>query len=125
MNLFCEGGSASRPLLLDGTNYPYWKVRMRAFIKALDEKAWRTILTGWTHLTKIDNARKTIIKPEETWSMEEDLLANYNLKLLNAIFNAVDANQFKLISTCEIAKDSWKILETTYEGTSVVKMSKL
>ncbi|GMN48592.1 hypothetical protein TIFTF001_017776 [Ficus carica] len=54
-----------------------------------------------------------------------DRLANYNSKALNAIFKAVDANQFKLISTCEAAKDAWKILETAYQGTSVVKMSKL
>ncbi|GMN64711.1 hypothetical protein TIFTF001_033767 [Ficus carica] len=98
---------------------------MRAFIKALDEKAWQATLTGWTYLTKTDDAMKTILKLEETWSMEKDLLANYNSKALNGIFNAVDTNQFKHISTCEIANDSWKILEITYEGTLAIKMSKL
>ena len=46
-----KGASISRPLLLDETNYPDWKTRMRAFIRALDVRAWRSILIGWTPLT--------------------------------------------------------------------------
>ena len=64
---------------------------MRAFIKALNEKAWRAILTIWIHPTKTDDDGNTIPKPEESWSTDEDPLANYNLKALNAIFNARDA----------------------------------
>ena len=104
-----EGGSVSCPPLLDGTNYPYWKAQMRAFIKALNEKAWCAILTGWTHPTKIDDDENTIPKLEESRSMDEDRFANYNLKALKSIFNVVDANQFKHISTCETTKDAWKI----------------
>ena len=40
------------------------------------------------------------------WITVEDRLANNNSKDLNAIFNAVDANQFKLISTCEMTKEA-------------------
>ena len=63
MDFIREGGSVSRPPQLDGTNYPYWKASMRAFIKALDEKAWCAILTGWTHSTKTDDNGNTIPKP--------------------------------------------------------------
>ena len=31
-----EGGSVSRPPLLDGTNYDYWKARMMAFLRSMD-----------------------------------------------------------------------------------------
>ena len=44
-----EGASVQRPPLLDGTDFSYWKARMKAFIKSMDEKAWRAILTGWKH----------------------------------------------------------------------------
>ena len=44
MNLMKEGGSTSHPPLLDGRNYGFWKARMRAFIKSIDEKAWRSVL---------------------------------------------------------------------------------
>ena len=74
--------------------------------KAIDEKAWRAILTGWEHLITKDTERNEILKPEITWSMEEYMLANNNSKALNAIFNGVDANQFKLILIYETAKDA-------------------
>ena len=124
MNFMREGASVTRPPLLDGENYCYWKARMKAFIKAVEEKAWRSILTGWTHPTMKDSEGRSILKPEEIWSLDEDRLENYNVKALNAIFNTVDINQFKLISTCETAKEAWNILQTSYEGTDAVKASK-
>ena len=33
-----RGQSLIIPSLFDGTNYAYWKVRMRAFLQSLDEK---------------------------------------------------------------------------------------
>ncbi|KAI3463689.1 hypothetical protein Pfo_020352 [Paulownia fortunei] len=56
---------------------------------------------------------------------EDEKIANYNSKALNAIFSAVDVNQFKLIATCESVKEAWEILQTAYEGTAAVRMSKL
>ena len=98
---------------------------MRAFIKSLDEKAWRSVLTGWkTPTIKIEDG-EIIEKPELDWSAEDDRLANYNSRALHAIFNGVDADQIKLISTCESAKDAWDILQITFEGTGDVKRSKL
>ena len=35
------------------------------------------------------------------------------------------SEEFKKISSTEVAKESWTILETTYEGTKVVKIVKL
>jgi hypothetical protein len=31
----------------DGNNYVYWKVRMRAFLKSLDQLVWTSIEKGW------------------------------------------------------------------------------
>ena len=36
------------PPLFDGTNYAYWKVRIRAFLYSLDEEVWQAIEIGWT-----------------------------------------------------------------------------
>ena len=79
---------------------------MKAFNKALDERAWTSVLSGWTQLLVTDNEEKTTPKPELQWSPEEDKLASYNSRALNAIFNAVDPNQFKYISTYETAKEA-------------------
>ncbi|XP_024030940.1 uncharacterized protein LOC112094406 [Morus notabilis] len=70
-----------------------------AFIKARDEKAWRSVLNGWKHPITKDAEGKEILKPEGSWNSHEDKLAIYNSRALNAIFNGVDINQFKMIST--------------------------
>ncbi|CAM8884914.1 unnamed protein product [Rhodiola kirilowii] len=44
---------------------------------------------------------------------------------MNAIFSGVDGKNFKMISTCEIAKKAWDILQTAHEGTTKVKISRM
>ena len=46
------------------------------------------------------------LKPEEDWSKEEDEIALGNSKALNSIFNGIDKNIFRLVKTCEVAKDA-------------------
>ena len=79
---------------------------MKAFIKSMDEKAWGAILTCWTHPIKTNDQNEIMKKPEVKWTIEEDRLASNNFKALNVIFSVVDAYQFKLISTCEVAKEA-------------------
>ena len=43
---------------------------------------------------------------------------------MNALFSAVINEEFKKISSTKTAKEAWTILQTTYEGTKVVKDSK-
>ena len=43
---------------------------------------------------------------------------------MNALFSAVTNEEFKKISSTETAKETWTILQTTYEGTKAVKDSK-
>ena len=76
--------SSVRPSLLDDKNYSYWKVRVKAYIKAIDETVWHSILIGWTPLT-VTTDSATNSTSEETWSKEESALATANFKALNAI----------------------------------------
>ena len=39
-----------------------------------------------------------------------------NNKALNALFNGVGKNMFKLINNCTMAKDAWNILRTTQKS---------
>ena len=110
-----RGQSLIIPPLFDGTNYAYWKVRMRAFLQSLGEKVWQVVEIGWT-------------KPKEAsvdWDDAKIKAANFNSRALNALFSAVANEEFKKISSTETAKEAWTILQTTYEGTKVVKNSKL
>ena len=53
------------------------------------------------------------------------MAANANNKALNAIFCGVSPDEFHRISHITVAKEAWKILETTYEGTKTVKDTKV
>jgi len=56
-------------------------------------------------LKKVET-RPTILKPVEVWTTAEDELALGNSKALNALFNGVDKNMFRLIKQCIVAKDA-------------------
>ena len=88
---------------------------MRAFLQSLDEKVWHAVEIGWT-------------KPKEVPADQDDAkikAKNFNSKALSALFSVVTNEEFKKISLTETAKEAQTILQTTYEGTKVVKDSKL
>jgi len=96
----------------DGTNYGYWKSHMRFFLKSID--VWKIIEIGW-------------MKPEETNQItitQTSARLSYD-KALHALCQALSPSEFAIISNCEVAKDAWQILKTTYEGTKLVKSAKL
>jgi len=53
-----------------------------------------------------DGNKTDVLKPEEEWTTTEDKLALGNSKALNALFNGVDKNMFRLIKQCTVAKDA-------------------
>jgi len=96
-------------------------------LKSLDSRTWKAVLKGWEHpkVKDTNGADTEELKPEEEWTTAEDALALRNSKALNALFNGVDKNMFRLIKQCTTAKEAWEILITAHEGTSKVKMSRL
>ena len=99
----------------DGSNYAFWKVRMRAFLCSIDETIWDAV--------DVERTRPEAAK--STWDKAALVAANANSKALNAIFCGVSSDEFHRISHVTIAKEAWQILETTYEGTKKVKDTKL
>ena len=60
----------------DGNNYAYWKVRMKAFLKSIDERVWNSIEYGWEKPTT----------PVSEWKTSQKEVAVSNSKAMNAIF---------------------------------------
>lgn len=100
---------------------------MVAFLKSIDNRTWKAVLKDWDNPLVKDKDGKDIskLKPKEECSKDKDDPALGNCKALNALFNGVDKNMFRLINNCTVVKDSWDILRTTHKGTSKVKTSKL
>ena len=103
------------PPHFDGNNYAYWKVRMKAFLKSIDERVWNSVEYGWKKLT-------TFVSE---WSTSQKEVAAFNSKAMNAIFNAISMEEFKGISNVEVTYTTWNILQTVQEGITVIKINKL
>ena len=91
-----HGQSLLIPPLFDGTNYGYWKVRMKFFLQALGEQVWQAVEVGW-------------IKPKEVlvdWDEATINAANFNSMALNALFCGVTNEEFKRISSTKVAKEA-------------------
>ena len=109
------GHSLVIPPYFDGNNYTYWKVGMKAFLKSIDERVWNSIEYGWEKPTT----------PVSKWQSSQKEAAAFNSKVMNAIFNVVSMEEFKRISTVEVAYTTWNILQTVCKGTKAVKSNKL
>ena len=71
-----HGQSLFIPPLFDGTNYVYWKVRIKVFLPALGEQVWQAVEVGW-------------IKSKEApvdWDEATIITKNFNSRPLNAFF---------------------------------------
>ncbi|TYK23186.1 gag-proteinase polyprotein [Cucumis melo var. makuwa] len=95
MEIIREEPSASRPPILDGYDPPM------------------IIVNG-----------VSVSKPEVNWTDAEEQTSVGNAIALNAIFNGVDLNVFKLINYCSTNKEAWKTLEVAYEDESVSDYNK-
>ena len=72
---------------------------MKVFLQSLDEKVWQVVEIGWT-------------KPKEVsadWDDAKIKAANFNSRALKALFSVVTNEEFKKISSIEIAKEAWTI----------------
>ena len=88
---------------------------MHESLLSLDDKVWQAVEIGWT---------KPMEAPAD-WDDAKIKVANFNSRTLNALFSAITNKEFKKISSIETVKEAWIILQTTYEGTKVLKDSKL
>ena len=93
--------SLNAPPFFDGSNYAFWKVRMRAFLCSIDERVWDAVENGWT--------RPEVVK--STRDKATLVMANAKSKALNVIFYGVSPDEFHRISHVTIAKEVWEILE--------------
>ena len=110
-----HGQSLVIPPHFDGNNYAYWKVRIKAFLKSIDERVWNSIEYGWEKPTT----------PVSEWQTSEKEAVICNSKARSAIYNVVSMEEFKRISNVEVAHIAWNILQTLHEGKKAVKINEL
>ena len=87
-----HGHSLVIPPHFDRNNYAYWKVRMKAFLKSIDERVWNSVEYGWEKPTT----------PVSEWQTSQKEAAAFNSKAMNDIFNAISMKEFKRISNVRL-----------------------
>ncbi|XP_022866044.1 uncharacterized protein LOC111385848 [Olea europaea var. sylvestris] len=90
--------SLSLPPYFDGSNYAYWKVRMHAFLKSLDERVWMSVQNGWKPpSTTVSEFRKVSMceTAKEVWDILETThegtktVKNSKLQMLTSRFEEI------------------------------------
>ena len=81
------------PPHFDGKNYAYRIVRMKAFLKSINERVQNSVEYEWEKLT-------TLVSKQQTSQKEA---AAFNRKAINATFNVVSMEEFKRISNVKVA----------------------
>jgi hypothetical protein len=107
-----EGTSTNNPPLFDGTNFVFWKVRMRTYIMALGVDVWDVVETGYKN-------------PVVLVSKDDKLEFSFNAKEMNSILNGLVEAEFVKVMHLESVKAMWDKLISNYKGNEKVKDAKL
>ncbi|CAL9078844.1 unnamed protein product [Musa textilis] len=110
-----KGHLITRPHMFNGSDYTYWNTRTRIFLISMDFEL----------LNIVENGFQKSSLPMNEWNESEKKVFALNTKAMNALFCALDKNEFNRVSICESVFDIWYTLEITHEGTSRVKESKI
>jgi hypothetical protein len=107
-----EGNSTNKAPLFNGTNFTFWKVRMRRYLMALGADVWDIVETGY-------------IKPGVLASKDDKLEFIFNSNGMNSILNGLAKAEFVKVMHLQTAKEMWDKLINSYEGNKKVKYVKI
>ncbi|XP_077228504.1 uncharacterized protein LOC143861459 [Tasmannia lanceolata] len=112
---YIEGHASNRPPYFNGLNYEYWKIKMAFYLKSIDFEIWELVQDGYIEPTT----------DRKEWSPTDKRKATLDAKGVTLLFCALSPDEFNRVSTCKTAREIWTSLETTHEGTTQVKKSKV
>ncbi|KAK2995514.1 hypothetical protein RJ640_001600 [Escallonia rubra] len=119
-----EGSATTRPPLLKNENYSYWKNRRRNFLRQ-DTQVWYVVENGPIIPMKDGPDGSKIPKGILEMDNHEAQLFSMDDKVKNIISCGLDINEYNRVSACETAREMWRLLEVTHEGTNQVKETKI
>ena len=98
---------------------------MRIYLHDLDYEIWEVVCDSpYMPITK-NEVEVNIPKPSSQCSELEKKKISLNSKVMNALFCTLDKKEFHRVSSCESAQEIWHKLKVIYEGTNLVKESKI
>ena len=102
--------SSSHPPAFDGTDYPYWKARMTAFLKGKGIAIWNITIDT------------TYVIPADPSNAAHATKYENNNKAVDFLFAALSKSEFDRVSDKQVAHEIWSTLQNFHEGTNAVKI---
>ncbi|CAL1363606.1 unnamed protein product [Linum trigynum] len=108
--------SYNHPPVFTGSNYTAWKKRMKTFLWGVDEDLWIVVRDG---PLAMDNEEQGI------WSAAQKKSAQLNQRAMHILQSAMAPDEADKVEHCDSAQEIWNSLESTYEGTSNIKETRI
>jgi len=108
-----EGFSSNKSSLFDGTNYSFWKLRMKTYISALGYEIWEATKNGYT----TPSMPITIAADRKEYES--------NSKAKNAIMCGLVDRELVRVMNYKSEKEIWDKLKSIHEGDMKIKEAKL
>ena len=97
----------------DGTEYPFWKEKMKIHLRAIDDDMWNVV-----------HIRFTVVIPQAPID-EEKKLIQLDSQAKDEIGGHLSRAQFLRYRQCETAKELWDVLKKINEGVSTQKEARI
>ena len=94
----------SRVPLFDGSDYAYWKTRMRAYLKGKGSEVWAIVIA-------------TSYPSDESVQSHHDA----NNKAVDILLSSLSRTEFARVCDLDVAHKIWSRLQSFHEGTNAVK----
>ena len=95
------------------------------FMKSVDERVWLAVEHDpYIPMIEDTTTKQNRSKTREEWDTTDITAMSFNNKALYYITSGLCPDEYRWVSICKIAKESWDILVTTHEGTATVRNSK-
>jgi hypothetical protein len=101
----------SKPPFFDGTNYPYWKIRMSTHLQGIDWLVWEIY----------EDATYIMLEPRARVTQDQKDRHNANSRARTVLFSSLLLQEFERVSDCTNAREIWVRLQSYQEGTTQVK----
>ena len=97
---------------------------MTWFLQLTDLNVWDVIEDDLTFPSKLVDG-VMVPKPKQEWNELNRRNFQLNAKVVYTLQCSMDKNEYNRICQCKSAKEIWRLLEITHEGTNQVKESKI
>src|SRR3990170_1914553 len=99
--------------IFDGTDYPFWKEKMKIRLRAIDDDMWNVVQNGF------------MVEVPQVPTDHEKKLIQMDAQAKDEIGGHLSRAQFLRYRQCETTKELWDILEKINEGVSTQKEARI